>query len=25
MYLHVGELAKLRRDVGEFFASALGK
>ena len=25
MYLHVGELAKLRKDVGAFFASALSK
>ncbi len=25
MYLHVGELAKLRKDVGAFLASALGK
>ena len=25
MYLHVGELAKLRKDVAAFFASALGK
>ncbi len=25
MYLQTGELAKLRKDVGAFFASALGK